>query len=229
MTELLRQLGDITVTMPSLPSLLFHLLLAFVLSTPLAWVYAWTHHGMSYSRSFVQSLVLLAMIVAIVMLAIGDSVARAFGLFGALALIRFRTPIKDSRDTVFLFLSVAIGITVGVQNTTLAVAGTATTLLVAVYLNGIGFGQRQSHDGVLRFKLPAADGQPPLLATVLRHYCHHFALAGMRESPHDGALDYTYQLRLFDTAAAPGLVTDIRAIPGAADVQVLMQNEHEEI
>jgi len=229
MPELLRRLGDLSLDMPSLPIALYHLLLAFVLSKPLAWVYVWTHHGMSYSRSFVQALVLLSMIVTLVMLAIGDSMARAFGLFGALALIRFRTPIKDSRDTVFLFLSVAVGITVGVQNTMLAVTGTATTLLVAVYLFGMHFGERLSHDGVLRFSMPALGEQEQHLRRVMGHYCRHFALVTLRESRREGAMEFSYQLQLHDADAVTGLVTDVRAIQGAADVQLLMQNEHEEI
>ena len=229
MQELLRQLGDVTASLPSLPSMLFHLLLAFVLSKPLAWVYVWTHHGMSYSRSFVQALVLLAMIVTIVMMAIGDSLARAFGLFGALALIRFRTPIKDSRDTVFLFLSVAVGITVGVQNVTLAIVGTAVTLAVAAYLFGVRFGERLSHDGVLRFSMPGQGEQELQLRQVMRHYCRHFALVTLRDSRREGSMDFSYQLRMHDPDASTGLVADVRAIPGASDVQLLLQNEHEEI
>jgi hypothetical protein len=228
MSELLRQLGDMT-TMPTLPGLVYHLLLAFVLSKPLAWIYVWTHHGTSYSRSFVHALVLLAMIVTIVMLAIGDNLARAFGLFGALALIRFRTPIKDSRDTVFLFLSVAIGITVGVQNTMLAVVGTAITLLAALYLFGVRFGTRYEHDGVLRFSMPAHGEQDERLRQVLRHYCQHFALVSLRDSRHEGALDCSYHLHLHDAGAHRALVADVRAIPGTADVSLLVQNEQEEI
>jgi len=229
MNELWRQLGDLTATFPSLPTVVYSLLLAFVLSKPLAWVYVWTHHGMSYSRSFVQALVILSLIVTIVMLAIGDSLARAFGLFGALALIRFRTPIKDTRDTVFLFLAVAIGITVGVQNTLLAVVGTAATLAVSAYLFGVRFGERMSHDGVLRFSMPALGEQEQHLRRVLRHYCRHFALVTLRDSRHDGAMEFAYQLRLHDVDASTGLLADVRTIPGAADVQLSMQNEHEEL
>lgn len=229
MGEFLRHLGEVTASLPSLPGALFHLLLAFVLAKPLAWVYVGTHHGVSYSRSFVQALVLLAMIVTLVMLAVGDSMARAFGLFGALALIRFRTPIKDSRDTVFLFLSVAIGITVGVQNVPLAVGGTAVTLLVALYLFGVRFGERVDTDGVLRFSLPGQGQQDEHLRTVLRHYCRHFALVSLRESPRDGALDFSYQLRLREAGGQEALVVDVRSIPGVANVSLLLQNEHEEI
>ncbi|MCR9243718.1 MAG: DUF4956 domain-containing protein [bacterium] len=229
MSELFRQVGDLAHDLPTLPAIAFHMLLAFVLSTPLAWVYVWTHHGTSYSRTFVQSLVLLAMIVTVVMLAIGDSLARAFGLFGALALIRFRTPIKDSRDTVFLFLAVAIGITVGVKNPVLAVTGTGVTLAVAAYLFGIGFGQRVSHDGVLRFSLPDdADGRDQLRA-VLHYYCRDYSLASTGESIEPGLTDYSYDLRLHEPEASAGLLTDVRAIPGTASVHLLMQSRHEEV
>ena len=228
MSDLLRALGDLGLSLPSTATLLFHLLLAFVLATPLAWVYSRTHHGTSYSRSFVQSLVMLPLIVTIVMLAIGDSLARAFGLFGALALIRFRTPIKDSRDTIFLFLSVAIGITVGVQNTPLAVLGTAFTLLVAVYLSGVRFGSRLEHDGVLQFSLPSGHDDPRL-QQVLRHYCERLALVSVRESRHAGAMDFAYRLRLLDGGAQQALVADVKALPGAQDVSLFVQDDHQEV
>jgi hypothetical protein len=221
--------GPDLFSLPTLPDLLFHLLLAFVLSKPLAWVYIWTHHGTSYSRSFVQALVLLAIIVTLVMLAVGDSMARAFGLFGALALIRFRTPIKDSRDTVFLFLSVAIGITVGVQNPMLAVAGTTTTLVIAVYLFGIRFGERLAHDGVLRFSQPAQGEPDGRLRQVLAHYCRHFALVSLRDSRRDGAIEVSYQLRLHEADAQQALLMDLRSIPGVTDISLLVSNEQEEV
>ena len=71
------------------------MLLSYVLAQFVAWLYVWTHRGLSYSRNMVHSVVLLGMIVTMVMLVVGDSIARAFGLVGALAIIRFRTGIPD--------------------------------------------------------------------------------------------------------------------------------------
>jgi hypothetical protein len=222
-------LADLAPALPPLAPLLYHLVLAFVLATPVAWVYARTHQGTSYSRTFVQSLVLLPLIVTVVMMAIGDSLARAFGLFGALALIRFRTPIKDSRDTIFLFLSVAVGITVGVQNTALAVVGTGFVLLVAVYLAAVGFGRRVDHDGVLQFSLPAQGEQDRRLREVLQHYCRRFALVSLRESRREGAMEFAYQLHLRDPGQRQALVADLRTIPGAQDVSLYVQDAHAEV
>ncbi|MFY9344014.1 MAG: DUF4956 domain-containing protein [Planctomycetota bacterium] len=229
MPDFSRAFADFLTSLPSLAGVAFWLLLAFVLGKPLAWIYVRTHHGTSYSRSFVQSLVILPLIVTVVMLAIGDNMARAFGLFGALALIRFRTPIKDSRDAVFLFLAVATGITTGVQNAQLALLGTAFTLAVAAYLYGVGFGSRLDHDGVLHFSLPAAGEHDARLRDVLRHYCRHFALVSLRESRHEGVMDFAYQLHLRDPQSQQALVTDVRAIPGAQGVSLFLQNEHEEV
>jgi hypothetical protein len=227
MPELTR-LSELSTALPNLASMLFYLLLAFVLAQPVAMVYVRTHQGTSYSRSFVQSLVLLPLIVTIVMLAVGDSLARAFGLFGALALIRFRTPIKDSRDTVFLFLAMAIGIAVGVEHVTLAIVGTALVLLFAIYLYGTRFGERIQHDGVLRCTLPSTGEAPTSLREVLAHYCKRFDLVSVQTAP-SGNADFTYQLRLREADAHADLVADLQAIPGAADVSMLVQNEHEEV
>jgi uncharacterized membrane protein YhiD involved in acid resistance len=221
--------ASLTTNLPTLQDFLLYLLVSFVLSKPLAWVYVHTHHGMSYSRSFVQSLVILSMVVTIVMLAIGDSLARAFGLFGALALIRFRTPIKDSRDTAFLFLAVSIGIAVGAHQLLLAVVGTGFALLVCLYLDRIRFGARLGRDGVLRFRMPATPEQEALLRRILGHYCRTFALMHLREGAGDAELEYAYQLQLHDPSQVSGLVADVKALPGASSVMLVAQDEHEEL
>jgi uncharacterized membrane protein YhiD involved in acid resistance len=218
-------LGGSTTT---LLEALLHLLLAFVLSLPLAVVYVRTHHGMSYSRGYVQSLVLLSLVVTAVMMAVGDSLARAFGLFGALALIRFRTPVKDTRDATYLFLAVGIGICTGVQNLLLAIVGAAFAMLVALVLHFGRFGERLHSDGMLRFCMPGKAEQEGRLRQVLAHYCRTFALVRLGAGAGDDELEYAYQLQLHDREHVSGLVADVEAIPGASRVQLLMQSSHEE-
>ena len=68
----------------------------------------------TYSVSIQRTLMSLSMIVALVMLIISNQIARAFTLVGALAVIRFRTPVKDPKDAAFIFLSLAGGMGAGV-------------------------------------------------------------------------------------------------------------------
>ena len=81
--------------------------LAAALGLVVALVYRATHKGLSYSQSFTQTILFVAVIVAIVMMVIGGNLARAFALVGALSIIRFRTVVKDTKDTAFIFASLA--------------------------------------------------------------------------------------------------------------------------
>jgi len=74
-------------------------LLCFVLAN----IYRQTHRGTSYSQSFIVTLFMMSVATAVVMMIIGSNIARAFSLVGALSIIRFRTAVKDSRDTGYLF------------------------------------------------------------------------------------------------------------------------------
>ena len=99
------------------------LVLSFVLSASIAWIYRATYEGLSYQRGFVQTLALGGPVAAMAMLAIGDDIARGLGLVGALTLIRFRATLKDTRDLVFAFASLAIGVACGVNSLGVAVLG----------------------------------------------------------------------------------------------------------
>lgn len=206
-----------------------YMLMAFVLAQLVAWVYSWTHRGVSYSRAQMQSIILMALIVAAVMLAIGSNIARAFGLFGALALIRFRTPIKDVRDTVFLFMAVAIGIMLGTRNLSLALIATGAFSVLALYLSWFQVGQRLDSDAMLRVALPADAPPESLLQRILKHYCQNFALVHLRPDLDETHIEFAYQIRLFDSGQASGLLKDVRAIPGVTGIHLHVRNEGEEV
>lgn len=137
---------------PAMP--LYALLLAFVLSTALAFVYQRTFRGLSYSRNYVQAIVLIAIIAAMVILAVGDSLARGIGIMAAMAVIRFRTNLKDPRDLLFLFAGMAAGIACGAFAFSVAVIGTLIFAGAALILYVSPFGPDSYFDGMLRFNLP---------------------------------------------------------------------------
>ncbi len=208
---------------------LLHLLVAFLLGQLIAWVYVFTHRGLSYSRAQVQSLILLALIVTTVMLAVGNNLARAFGLFGALSLVRFRTPIKDARDTAFLFMSVGVGIGAGTQNLVIAVVGTGVMCAVAVYLHWTRFGAQFTHDALLRFTLPSAPDGEARLREILTRYCRHFALVHMREPGPGAPLEYSYQITLRDPQGQSALLGALQQLDQLSGLSLLAQDDEAEI
>ena len=84
---------------------LLNLLVALLCGLVIAQTYKLTFGGASYSKSISNSLVVLAMITTVVIIVIGNNLARAFGLVGAMSIIRFRTAVKDPMDIVFIFFS----------------------------------------------------------------------------------------------------------------------------
>jgi len=200
------------------------LLLSYVLAQLVAWLYIWTHKGLSYSRNLTHSLVLLSMVVTAVMLVIGDSVARAFGLVGALAIIRFRSVLRDARDTVFVFLSLTIGIAVGAHHYGIAVAAAVIVGLVAVQLDLTGFGQRNTDTGVLRIRTRS---EVESVEALLTSWCRTHTLMSLKEAT-NGDSEYSFDIRLYHPGDREELVAAVRSLEDTSNVSVALEERAEE-
>jgi hypothetical protein len=199
--------------------------LAFVLCTVISWVYVYTYQGLSYSRGFTQTLALGGLVSAMVMLAIGTDVARGLGLVGALTVIRFRTTLKDTRDLLFVFASLAIGVACGVQSFSIAVMGTVVYGLAAIYVSWSGFGSRRHFDAVLRLHLPALERCEEAFKQVLRQHCRTFVLINLREVGATGGVhEHSYHIKMRDPDLKGELITHLNKVPGLSGVSLLMQD-----
>lgn len=96
-----------------------------------------THRGTIYSKKFNASLLVLTVLTGTVMTVIGNNIALSLGMVGALSIVRFRTAIKDSRDTVYIFWTVIVGICCGVGDYMVALIGSAITFIVLLILGTI--------------------------------------------------------------------------------------------
>ncbi|MCB9696288.1 MAG: DUF4956 domain-containing protein [Alphaproteobacteria bacterium] len=200
---------------------LLRLLVAWLATTAVGWFYSWSHGSLSYSQNFVQSLVLLGMVVAVVLAVVGDSLARAFGLGAALAIVRFRTPVKDARDAVFLFLSVAIGMASGSGMLHIAMSATVMIGLVSMFLHWSAFGTRSAEQGVLRLHFAGDDTGREAVAGAIRKHCRSFQLAAARKGRADGPEELVYDVNLRDPSGADVLVRELSATLGVSGVALL--------
>ncbi len=209
----------------SVQSIILCLTATFLFSHAVAWIYLRTHRGVSYSGTMAQSLIILSLIVGLVMLVIGNNIARAFGLFGALALIRFRTPVKDAHDTVYLFFVVAIGIATGTGNILSGAIGTLMICAALLYLAKVGFGDPLDHDGLLCFRVPVGDGPQEAVGRVLERYCDGFDLLHIREAPDGATMELSYQIKMLDPAFAARMVAEIEAFDEVSRLSLLLQDK----
>ena len=120
LNELIQQVEVLSMT-----EILTQILVAAALGFVIYLSYYMSHTGTIYSRKFNTSLVVLAVLTTVVMTAIGNNVALSLGMVGALSIVRFRTAIKDSRDTVYIFWTVVVGLTCGVGDYITAGIGSA--------------------------------------------------------------------------------------------------------
>lgn len=202
---------------------LLRLLVAWLAGQAIGWFYSWSHGVLSYSQNFVQSQVLLSMVVCVIMAVVGDSLARAFGLGAALAIVRFRTPIKDARDTVFLFLSVAVGMASGAGMLGIAMTGTAVMGVASLFLHWTAFGTRSAEDGVLRLQFLGDDSGRDAVAGLLRRHCVSYQLAAARMGGQGGPEELVYDVNLRHPNAADALVRELIGTSGVSGVSLLPQ------
>ena len=208
----------------SAESLLLSLLTAFVLGQLVAWVYTWTHSGVSYSRAFTQSLILMAIVVTLVMFVIGNNIITAFGLLGAMAIIRFRNVLKDTRDTVFVFFVLVLGIATGTQRYLTAFVGTAAFALVSLYLSSTSFGALGKSDGHLSLRL-AKDGDERDLTRAIAGFCRTVKRISVRRGGFEETSEFLFQIRLRDPRRSQDLLDEVRALPSVTDASLVVRDE----
>ena len=189
--------------------MLLRLLVAFLAGLSVAWVYRASHNTLNYSQNFVQALVLLSMVVAVIMCVVGDSLARAFGLGAALAIVRFRTPIKDALDTAFLFLAVAVGMAAGIGAGILALFAAGSIGAAALFLSWSSFGAPSQTEGLLRFRFSGDDEESERISAIVGRHCASFRLSALRSVGAEEN-EMTYDLDLRSEQSATALLSELK-------------------
>ncbi len=212
-----------TTNNASVITLIYAVLLAFILSTLIAITYEKTYRALSYSRNYVQSIVLIAIVSTTVMEAVGDSLARGIGIMAAMAVIRFRTNFKDSRDIVFIFAALAVGVSCGVNGFEIAIVGALAFIMAAFLLYISPFGESSYFDGMIRFNLENDTQAKDQLEKTLQKYCKSFALITLRDMAQGNKLDYAYQVKLKKNKRQDDFVGELNNIPSIASINFMMQ------
>ncbi len=211
------------------PIALMSFLMAFLLSSLIAITYERTFQGLSYSRGLVQSMVLGSLVSCLLMIAIGDNIARGIGIVGSLAIIRFRTNLRDPRDLVFLFASLGVGVASGVQSYVTAVIGALMFCLVVFVLYISPFGTRRKHDGLVRFQIPVGPQAAGEVMAIMQNYTKNFVLVAMRSVAQGQVVDYAYQVKLADPDDNITLIQQLERIEGIRGITYTNQEATVEV
>jgi hypothetical protein len=204
-----------------LMSLILNLGLAFLLGCLVAGIHALTTRSASRGpqRSFLATLVLLSVLIAMVTLVIGNNVARAFSLVGALAIVRFRTVVADTRDTAFVIFAVVVGMASGAGYRLIPIVG-MPLVLVAAWLFRPSRGSRREREAILVLRLGVAHTQYEGIKDILQRHVASFRLTGLATARGGAALDVTYSIHPNSPESAMALVTELTRLEGVQGVEL---------
>lgn len=214
---------ELTTNLPTFGNVTSTVMLAFILSIVIAFVYVWTLRKESYSRSYVQTIVLMAIIGSVIILSVGDNLARGIGVIAAVNIIRFRTNFKNPRDTVFLFASLTAGIACGSDAFLVAVEGTLCFSLAAVFLHYAPFSPATFYDGVISFKAANSAEHMAEVDRLLAQCCDKFALIAMEENSEKKLSKFTYNFKLKDYTSYEQLVQILKASGNASNIELITE------
>lgn len=209
-----------SVLSPSYPEMLVNVSLAIALGVVVSAVYKHTHKGLSYSQSFTHTLLFVSVIVAIVMMVIEGSLARAFALVGAMSIVRFRTVLKDTRDTAFVFAALALGMAAGTSNYFLAVLGTAAVSALALAMYKLNYGALHKSEFILRFVCSQQLGSTAHLEKI-QEFSKRCNLLHMEPSADGEVLSLTYDIALKGGASAEELTRAMGKLEGVSEVVLI--------
>jgi len=202
---------------------LTNLTLSFILGVAISLVYKKTHKGLSYSQSFMITNIFIAVIVCMVIMIIGNSIARAFALVGALSIIRFRTVIKDTKDIVYIFWSLAAGMACGTGSYFLALASAVLITIIAYILFRTNYGSIYKSEFILQFRYSKLDENEKVASYLkkLSEFCTTHNLLNSEPSGDKKSLKLTYDIVLKEEMDSNKFVLEISNCSGVNEASIV--------
>ena len=212
--------GDLTTE-----TILLRLVMSAIIAAFLFLSYRLSHSGSIYSAKFNVSLMALTVITTTVMIVIGNNIALSLGMVGALSIVRFRTAIKDSRDTIYIFWAIVVGICCGSGDYLVAAAGSAVVFLLLLV-----FGRLRTDNRVLLILRTARVNASKVESLIFQYY-NRKAILRVKNTT-DDSVEYIYELNGKylrkpggEKAAGKSITDAVYEIGGIEYFNIVMQND----
>jgi hypothetical protein len=199
---------------------------ALVCGFIIAETYRRTDKGVDYSRPFLQVLLVIAAIVSFVTLIVGDDLARAFTLVGALSVIRFRTAVKEARDLAFIFWAVAIGMGSGSGYITSSLAFSIVISILIFILTALKYGVQEPNLKVLRVRMDSKAKYDTLFIDCFPKFLKNWKRLSVSLVRQGLLYEVVYLIHLQDKAKEEEFIDALRELVG--DHPITLSNRDQE-
>lgn len=205
----------------SLQEILLSFLCAVVLGAVIFTSYRFSHVGATYSAKFNVSLWMMTLVTTLIMCVIGNNIALSLGMVGALSIVRFRTAIKDPRDTTYIFWAIAVGVCCGICDYLIAGIGSAVIFCLLLLVGNV-----KSNDRYLLIIRTSGSPDTQVEKTMDDRYKGKARLK-VKNSSADQA-EYIYELSaalLEKNGGSAEITRELYALGSVQNVNLVCQND----
>ncbi|MBN2424217.1 MAG: DUF4956 domain-containing protein [Calditrichaceae bacterium] len=223
---MLQDIGQIFQISITITEIVRNLLVAFLCGMLISFFYKITYHGPGYMNTFVNAMTLLSMITALVIMVIGNNLARAFGLVGAMSIIRFRTAVKETQDILYIFFSLAAGMAAGVGLHFAAITGTVLIGGVSVLLSKSNLIAQSRKEYLLQFNVQSGSkADESIYSDVIEKYCKRSRIVNAKSIGENGDLELSYYVSLKNPKDSSRFINELKNIEGIQHVNLFFDEE----
>lgn len=195
---------------------------SILLGIVISLAYLKTHKKDGYIPSFIISLIMLPTIISIIILLVGNNVARAFSLAGAFSIIRFRSAPGDPKDIAYVFFTLAVGLTCGMGYIGYAVIFTVILSALMFILDIINFGTPKGKSMQLKITVPEDLNYEGVFEEVLNEFATSYAIERVRTRDFGALFELYYIVNLKPDADQKKFLDELRCRNGNLNINLTM-------
>jgi len=222
---MLENLQSINVFAPTISEIIINILISLMCSFFITFIYRVSYKGPGYSDSFVNSIIFLSLITTLVIMVIGNNLARAFGLVGAMSIIRFRTAIKETMDIVYIFFGLAIGLAAGVGYHRLAVVGALLIGTILFLFSKTNLFTLRKEQYLLQFSFFLGEEKAAQYLTVLENFCSRYEIINIKTAEEVSLAEYAYYVSFKKKSNANKFIEELRNVSGVKNINLFFDEE----
>ena len=199
---------------------LFIIISSIVLGLIISLAYMKTHKKEGYATGFTITLIMLPVIIAIIILLVGNNVARAFSLAGAFSIIRFRSAPGDPKDITYVFFTLAVGLTCGMGYIGYAFIFTLILCALTLILDSTKFAMPKTKTSKLKITIPEDLNYDGIFDDILNKYTNSWHIETIKTRDFGSLFEIHYIIHIKLDANQKKFIDELRCKNGNLNISL---------
>jgi hypothetical protein len=199
---------------------LFIIISSIVLGLIISLAYMKTHKKEGYATGFTITLIMLPVIIAIIILLVGNNVARAFSLAGAFSIIRFRSAPGDPKDITYVFFTLAVGLTCGMGYIGYAFIFTLILCALTLILDTTKFAMPKTKTSKLKITIPEDLNYDGIFDDILNKYTNSWHIETIKTRDFGSLFEIHYIIHIKLDANQKKFIDELRCKNGNLNISL---------